>query len=91
MPRASLRSVLFRIALSPALIGGEGFAVDASLIKADANRQRPSPDAKDLSSPTASRAVGEYLAAAINLDLLTAAERLQHEDFCVAKRPSQRL
>jgi hypothetical protein len=44
------------------LVGGEGFAVDASMIKADANRQRPSPDAEDLASPTASRAVREYLA-----------------------------
>src|ERR1051326_8881446 len=48
--------------MAEGLVGGEGFAVDASMIKADANRQRPSADAKDLSSPTASRAVREYLA-----------------------------
>src|ERR1700761_4207397 len=48
--------------MAEGLVGGEGFAADASMIKADANRQRPSPDAKDLSSPTASRAVREYLA-----------------------------
>jgi transposase len=48
--------------MAEGLVGGEGFAVGASMIKADANRQRPSPDAKDLSSPTASRAVREYLA-----------------------------
>jgi hypothetical protein len=34
--------------MAEGLVGGEGFAVDASMIKADANRQRPSPDAKDL-------------------------------------------
>ena len=48
--------------MAEGLVGGEGFAVDASMIKADANRQRPSPDAEDLASPTASRAVREYLA-----------------------------
>jgi transposase len=41
--------------MAEGLVGGEGFAVDASMIKADANRQRSSPDAEDLSSPTASR------------------------------------
>ena len=48
--------------MAEGLVGGEGFAVDASMIKADANRQRPSPGAEDLSSPTANRAVREYLA-----------------------------
>ena len=43
------------------LVGGEGFAVDASLIVADAHRQRgvTTPDQLD---PTANRAVAEYLA-----------------------------
>jgi transposase len=47
------------------LIGGEGFAVDASLIEADANRQRSIPGEawnKALDPEAASRAVKEYLA-----------------------------
>jgi transposase len=47
------------------LVGGEGFAVDASLIEADANRQRSIPGTewkKELDPAAASRAVKEYLA-----------------------------
>jgi transposase len=47
------------------LVGGEGFAVDASLIEADANRQRSIPGLKwkkELDPAAASRAVKEYLA-----------------------------
>ena len=47
------------------LVGGEGFAVDASLIEADANRQRsiPGVEWKKQIDPAASRrAVKEYLA-----------------------------
>jgi hypothetical protein len=47
------------------LVGGEGFAVDASLIGADANKQRSIPGKdwdKNCSSEKASRAVKEYLA-----------------------------
>ena len=47
------------------LVGGEGFAVDASLIAADANKQRsvPGPEWQQTCDPeTASRAVKEYLA-----------------------------
>ena len=47
------------------LVGGEGFAVDASLIVADANKQRSTPGAqwnKELDARTASRATKEYLA-----------------------------
>ncbi len=46
------------------LVGGEGFAVDASLIVADANKQRSIPGAKwnkELDARTASRAAKEYL------------------------------
>jgi len=46
-------------------VGGEGFAVDASLIAADANKQRSIPGKewdKDRDPETASRAVKEYLA-----------------------------
>jgi transposase len=46
------------------LVGGEAFAVDASLIKADANRQKGIEGEKELSSEaSSSRAVKEYLAA----------------------------
>jgi transposase len=47
------------------LVGGEGFAVDASLIVADANKQRSVPGKdwdKNRNSEGASRAVREYLA-----------------------------
>ena len=47
------------------LVGGEGFAVDASLIVADANKQRSIPGKdwdKNREPETASRAVKEYLA-----------------------------
>jgi transposase len=46
------------------LVGGEGFAVDASLIEADANRQRSIPGKewhKERDPEAASRAVKEYL------------------------------
>src|ERR1700674_2027802 len=46
------------------LVGGEGFAVDASLIVADANKQRSIPGSewkKDCDPQAASRAVKEYL------------------------------
>ncbi|HEY0848284.1 MAG TPA: IS1182 family transposase [Bradyrhizobium sp.] len=44
------------------LVGGEGFAVDASLIKADANRQKGIEGDKGLSPESAGRAIDEYLA-----------------------------
>jgi transposase len=44
------------------LVGGEGFAVDASLIKADANRQNGIEGEKGLPPEVTSRAVEEYLA-----------------------------
>lgn len=47
------------------LVGGEGFAVDASLIEADANRQRSIPGVewtKKIDPAAASRAVKDYLA-----------------------------
>ena len=48
------------------LVGGEGFAVDASIIKADANRQRgvAGSDPMDWTDPKiATRPVREYIAA----------------------------
>ena len=44
------------------LVGGEGFAVDASLIKADANRQKGTEGEKGLPPDASGRAVEEYLA-----------------------------
>jgi transposase len=51
--------------IAAGLVGGEGFAVDASLIVADANKQRSIPGSewqKRRDPETASRAVKEYLA-----------------------------
>ena len=51
--------------IAAGLVGGEGFAVDASLIAADANKQRSIPGSqwsKELDAQTASRATQEYLA-----------------------------
>lgn len=48
------------------LVGGEGFAIDASIIRADANRRRGVPSAETVQWPAPeqrSRAVREYLAA----------------------------
>jgi transposase len=63
-----LRNVFERVVgacLAAGLVGGEGFAVDASLIAADANKQRSVPGSewsKTRDPATASRAVREYLA-----------------------------
>jgi len=43
------------------LVGGEAFAVDASLIRADANRQRGIESEKRLPPDVAGRAIDEYL------------------------------
>jgi transposase len=62
------RSVFERVVeacIAAELVGGEGFAVDASLIAADANKQRSIPGKdwdKNRSPEKASRAVKEYLA-----------------------------
>lgn len=51
--------------IAAGLVGGEGFAVDASLIAADANKCRSIPGGEwsnDLDPETARRAVKEYLA-----------------------------
>lgn len=51
-----------RRCMAEGLVGGDGFAVDASMIKADANRQRSMPGSEGLAPGTANRAVREYLA-----------------------------
>ena len=62
------RSVFERVVeacIAAGLIGGEGFAVDASLIAADANKQRSIPGKdwdKNRTPEKASRAVKEYMA-----------------------------
>jgi transposase len=51
--------------IAAGLVGGEGFAVDASLIAADANKQRSIPGSewqKTCDRKTANRAMQEYLA-----------------------------
>ena len=63
-----LRRVFERVVeacIAAGLVGAEGFAVDASLIVADANKQRSVPGtewSKERDPETASRAVREYLA-----------------------------
>ncbi|MBV9913293.1 MAG: IS1182 family transposase [Sinobacteraceae bacterium] len=48
--------------IAEGLVGGEGFAVDASMIKADANRQRSVPGSEWQAPASANHAVREYLA-----------------------------
>ena len=57
-----LFETVLRRCIAEGLVGGEGFAVDASLIKADANRQRCVPGEEGLPAEAAGRAVDEYLA-----------------------------
>jgi transposase len=48
--------------MAEGLVGGEGFAVDASMLKADVNRQRSVPGSEGLPPEAANHAVREYLA-----------------------------
>jgi transposase len=48
--------------ITEGLVGGEGFAVDASLIKAEASRQKGVEGSKGLPPEMTSRAIAEYLA-----------------------------
>lgn len=48
--------------MAEGLVGGEGFAVDASLIRADANRQTGGPGSDGVPPDAGRRAVREYLA-----------------------------
>jgi hypothetical protein len=55
--------MILRRCLDEGLVGGESFAVDASLIEADANRQKGIEGEKGLPpEATGGRAVDEYLA-----------------------------
>src|SRR5271163_1134560 len=51
-----------RRCIAEGLVGGEGFAVDASMIKADANRQHSVPGSEWSAPEAANHAVREYLA-----------------------------
>src|SRR5664279_4297389 len=69
MPRCPpFRRVFERVVaacIAAGLVGGEGFAVDASLIQADANKQRSSAGQdwrRDHDPARSSRAVKQYLA-----------------------------
>src|SRR5580698_1683293 len=57
-----LFETVLRRCMAEGLVGGEGFAVDASLIEADANRQRGVRGDEGLPATKVSRAVTEYLA-----------------------------
>jgi transposase len=52
--------------MAEGLVGGESFAVDSSLIRADANRQRSDLDTGTLPTQVVSRAVTEYIAVLDN-------------------------
>jgi len=54
--------IVLRRCIREGLVGGEGFAVDASLIKAEANRQNGIEGDKGLPPEATGRAVEEYLA-----------------------------
>ena len=51
-----------RRCLAEGLVGGDGFAVDASLIRADANRRRGVEGSQGLAPDLSCRAIDEYLA-----------------------------
>src|SRR3974390_2323378 len=59
--RRMFESVLQRC-MREGLVGGEAFAVDASLIRADANRQRGIESEKGFPREATGRAINEYLA-----------------------------
>ena len=57
-----LFETVLRRCMDEGLVGGEGFAVDASLIKADASRQKGVEGSTGLAPEMTSRAIDEYLA-----------------------------
>tara|TARA_R110002051_G_C8691525_1_gene493126 strand:- start:84 stop:1460 length:1377 start_codon:yes stop_codon:yes gene_type:complete len=57
-----LFDTVLRRCVAEGLVGGEGFAVDASLIKAEANRERGVRGDMGLPGDATSRAIDEYLA-----------------------------
>src|SRR6476646_7349485 len=61
-PLRRVFETVLRRCIREGLVGGEGFAIDASLIKADANRQNGIEGEKGLPSEATGRAIAEYLA-----------------------------
>jgi transposase len=57
-----LLETVLRRCIAEGLVGGEGFAVDASLIKAEASRQKGVEGSKGLPPEMTSRAIEEYIA-----------------------------
>ena len=57
-----LFEAILRRCIDQGLVGGESFAVDASLIRADANRQNGVEGEKGLAPEATGRAIDEYLA-----------------------------
>src|SRR3954452_3354527 len=57
-----LFEAILRRCIDEGLVGGENFAIDASLIKADANRQKGVEGEKGLAPEAAGHAIHEYLA-----------------------------
>ena len=79
---------IVKACISAGLVGGEGFAVDASLIEADANKQRSIPGSeweKTRDRETASRAVKEYLATLDDAAFGAASESLRSS----SRRPTR--
>src|SRR5246127_372941 len=78
--RKVFRCVFERIVgtcIAAGLVGGEGFAVDASLIQADANKHRSIPGSqwnKELDAQAVSRATKDYLATLDDAAFGTASE-----------------
>jgi IS5 family transposase len=56
-----LFELVLRRCIDAGLVGGEGFAVDASLVSADANRTEGGPASEGLDPSKTSRAIREYL------------------------------
>lgn len=74
--------VVLRRCMSEGLVRGEGFAVDASIIKADANRSRRIPGAEGVdwsNEERSSRAVREYLAALEEVNQTTDSNSAEQE------------
>jgi len=63
-----------RRCMAEGIVGGQGFVVDATMIRADANRQKGVASPADLNPEEASRAVGEYLAVLDDAAFGTATE-----------------
>jgi transposase len=78
--------------IAAGIVGGEGFAVDASLIAADANKQRSIPGAewnKACDPHSASRAVREYLATLDDAAFGAASE--VDAEVCFTQRSSRAM